>query len=71
MTSAESMAFKAGYLMACCNLVHSHDSPELAADILGEAGIKQADIAGMDLTEFDAKALAEIRRARREDPISN
>lgn len=70
MTEAETRAFKAGYLLACCNLVHSHDRPDLASDVLGEADIAAADVADMDLTDFDAKALAEIRAARpNADPL--
>lgn len=64
-----SAEFKGGYLLACCNLVHLHDRPCLASDVLGEAGITEADVAAMDLTDFDAKALSEIRAARQTDPL--
>jgi hypothetical protein len=72
MTKAEDLAFKTGYLLACCNLVNLHDEPGLACDVLAEAGIKQADVKEMDLCDFDAKALKIIRKERPTlgDPIS-
>ena len=64
-------SFSNGYLLACCNLVNLHDRPELANDVLGEAGITQAEVKAMDLSEYDARALAKIREARPNlgDPI--
>lgn len=70
MTDAEEAAFKVGYLIVCCNLVNLHDEPFLAADVLYEAGITEADVKAMDLTEYDLRALREIRKARRDDPLS-
>lgn len=70
MSDAEKSAFKAGYLLACCNLVHLHDEDCLAADVLAEAGLTKADIRTMDLTDFDKRVLKKIRKARRNDPIS-
>jgi len=67
---AEALAFKAGYLIACCNIAHLHDEPGIACDVLAEAGITQADVKAMDLCEYDIKALTEIRRQRSDDPIS-
>lgn len=64
MTDAETAAFKAGYLLACCNLHNLHNEPGLACDVLAEAGITEADVAAMDLCDYDATALAEIRAAR-------
>jgi hypothetical protein len=70
MTEAETAAFKAGYLLACCNLVHLHKEPDIASDVLAEAGITKADVKAMDLTEYDRKVLREIRKARRLDPLT-
>lgn len=67
MTDAENAAFKAGYLLACCNLQNLHDQPGIACDVLAEAGITEADVAAMDLSDYDATALAEIRAARGPD----
>lgn len=64
MTEAETLAFKTGYLLACCNLRHLHDEPGMAYDILAEAGITQAEVDAMDLSEYDARALKAIRRGR-------
>lgn len=71
MTEAETLAFKTGYLIACCNLVNLHDEPCIASDVLAEAGITTADVRAMDLCEYDAKALRAIRKARpsHDDPI--
>jgi len=70
MTNAEKAAFNNGYLLACCNLANMHDRPCLAADVLAEAGITEADVKAMDLSEYDAGALEKIRNARRDDPLS-
>lgn len=69
---AEALAFKAGYLIACCNIAHLHDEPGIACDVLAEAGITQADVKAMELCDYDARALKEIRKQRPErgDPIS-
>jgi hypothetical protein len=69
---AEALAFKAGYLIACCNIVNLHDEPGIACDVLAEAGITQADVKAMDLCDYDARALKIIRKQRpdRGDPIS-
>lgn len=68
--SAEAQrAFLHGYLIACCNLQNLHDAPGMAADVLAEASITRADVRAMGLSEYDAKALREIRKGRGEDPI--
>lgn len=71
MTEAEALAFKTGYLIACCNLVHLHDEPGLACDVLAEGGINQADVKAMGLSGYDAEALKAIRKERptQGDPI--
>lgn len=66
---ARPSEFKAGYLLACCNIVNMHGEETIAADVLAEAGISEADIAGLDLCEDDAEALRLIRASRSEDPI--
>jgi hypothetical protein len=70
VTEAEEAAWKNGYLIACCNLANMHDRPSLAADVLAEAGITEAEAEAMGLSEYDARALAEIRKARPLDPLS-
>lgn len=70
MTEAEEAAWKNGYLIACCNLTNLHDRPELANDVLAEAGITKAEVKRMKLSDYDKRALREIRKARREDPLS-
>lgn len=69
MTDAERAAFNRGYLIACCNLANLHNEPCIASDVLLEAGISAAEVKAMDLTEYDMRALREIRRARTTDPI--
>lgn len=67
----ERAAFNHGYLLACCTLVNLRHAPEVACDVLGEAGITEAEVKAMDLTEYDARALARIRESRpaQGDPI--
>lgn len=69
MTDAENAAFNRGYLIACCNLANLHNEPCIASDVLLQAGISAAELGAMGLTEYDMKALREIRKARQTDPI--
>lgn len=69
MTDAEKMAFNHGYLIACCNIKHLHSEEIIACDVLAQLGLIQSDVDAMDLTEYDAEALAEIRTSRGDDPI--
>jgi hypothetical protein len=69
MTDAEKLAFNTGYLIACCNLVNMHDRPCLASDVLAEAGITEADVQAMGLTEYDQRALEKIRKGRAANPL--
>nr|WP_279184718.1 hypothetical protein [Acetobacter syzygii] len=61
--------FNAGYLIACCNIYNMHNEEGIAADILREAGIAEAEVKALDLNEYDAEALAAIRGAGNDDPI--
>lgn len=70
-TEAEILAWKQGYLMACCNLQSMFDRPGMAADVLGQASISQANIDAMGLCEFDLRELAKIRSDSKNDPISD
>ncbi|ANA12888.1 hypothetical protein [Acetobacter oryzifermentans] len=62
-------AFGNGYLIACCNIHNMHNEPSIAADILSQADITISEVMAMDLSEYDASALEEIRAARSNDPI--
>ncbi|WP_313030389.1 hypothetical protein [Brucella sp.] len=66
----EKKAFKAGYVLACCNVVHQHDEPTIAHDALGEIGVTKAEIKAMKLSEFDMKALRLIERDRASSPYA-
>lgn len=71
MTEAEALAFNQGYLTACCNIFNLHGEDCVAADVLAEAGISQAEVtAHYDLTDYDQKALDKIRKARSDDPLT-
>lgn len=71
MTEAEERAFNAGYVIACCNIYNLHGDACMASDVLIEAGITKSQVAAMDLSEYDTRALKEIRKARSEDPLRN
>ena len=60
----EKKAFKAGYVLACCNVVHQHDEPTIAHDALAELGVTKAEVKAMKLSKFDMKALRIIERDR-------
>ncbi|MGV0879479.1 hypothetical protein V6767_20300 [Martelella sp. FLE1502] len=66
----QALEYKRGYLIACCNLMNLHHDAPIAADVLAQCGITQADVDAMDLTEYDATALTAIRvKGRNFDPI--
>ncbi|PEN28156.1 hypothetical protein [Acetobacter fabarum] len=69
LASRKRENFNAGYLIACCNIVNMHNEEGIASDILAQAGITEAEVKALDLSEYDANALAEIRKASSEDPI--
>lgn len=62
--------FITGYLLACANLVHLHDRPGLAADVLHEAQITWADVQRLGLTDFDLAALRKIRQEKSRHPFA-
>ncbi|OUJ10149.1 hypothetical protein [Acetobacter okinawensis] len=69
MDASKRKNFNAGYLIACCNIYNLHNEEGIAADILREAGITEAEVKALDLNEYDAEALAVIRGAGNDDPI--
>ncbi|MFT8886530.1 MAG: hypothetical protein ABF946_10050 [Acetobacter papayae] len=69
LASSKRASFNAGYLIACCNVYNMHNEEGIASDILAQAGITEAEIEAVDLSEYDAAALTEIRKASGEDPI--
>lgn len=69
LASRKRENFNAGYLIACCNIANMHNEECIASDVLSQAGITEAEVKALDLSEYDANALVEIRKARSEDPI--
>ena len=59
--------FNAGYLLACCNISNMHNAESIASDVLNELGITEDEVKALDLSEYDAKALNKIRKARGND----
>ena len=49
--------FAAGYLIAVANIMHTHDQPTIALDVLGEAGFKRSVLGDLDLCDFDLTPL--------------
>ncbi|MET3602193.1 hypothetical protein [Martelella mangrovi] len=70
LEALRELEFKRGYLIACCNLVNLHHDTVVANDVLQQCGISENDVSRMNLTEYDAVALAEIREGRSFDPIT-
>ena len=58
--------FDIGYIMACCNIVHSHHAPEIAADVIGAIDPSREDILAMHFSMFDLRALVQMKQARPE-----
>lgn len=61
--------FNIGYTLACSNLVNLHDQPGIAADVMAQAGISWEEVEAMGLTEYDMKALREIKEERASEPF--
>lgn len=56
-------AFNHGYLIAVANIMHLHDEPVIAEDVLQESGLTEADIKRLRLDTYDAKPLRKLFRA--------
>jgi regulator of RNase E activity RraB len=68
MNKAEIKAFNSGYLIACTNAMNLHGNSVICANTLSQAGITQTQVDAMDLSKYDADALAKIREEN-PDPI--
>ena len=62
--------FNAGYVLACANLMHLHDQPTMAADVMAQAGITWAEIKRMDLGDYDMEALRKIKLETNSHPFA-
>ena len=68
--------FMAGYLIAVANIIHLHDEPVIAEDVLREAQVNRNILKGMDFADYDLKPLRalfheiERRDARRKSDRS-
>jgi hypothetical protein len=60
--TADEKEFRLGYVMAVANLMHLHDQPTIAADLLAEAGLTLPQIRGLGLSDFDMKPVAALFR---------
>lgn len=67
---AARRGFTRGYVIACCNVQHETRNSEIACNVLRQIGVTQAEIDVLDLTEFDALALAKIRAGGCGDPVA-
>ncbi len=68
LKAEREIEFQRGYTIACCNLEGLHGCSEVAFDVFSQAGVTRDEIARMDLTDYDLKALAEIEKGRRGSP---
>mgnify|MGYP006945864989 CR=1 FL=1 len=64
MTDAEKKAFDQGYVIACCNIVNLHNDDCVAADVFIEGSATMKDALSWGLTEYDLRALKQMREAR-------
>lgn len=53
-------SFMAGYLLAVANIVHTHDEPTIAEDVLRESGFDRGALDGLDLVDFDLDVLKHL-----------
>lgn len=56
--------FNAGYILACAAIVHLHDEPVVAADVMAELGVSWAAVRRLELSEYDMSALRKIKAER-------
>lgn len=59
---AKKDSFHHGYLIAVANIVHLHDEPTVARDVLQELGVTEGEIKRLDLCDYDAKPLRKLFR---------
>ncbi|MDH0126000.1 hypothetical protein N7376_18630 [Brucella intermedia GD04153] len=64
-------AFRSGYIIACCNIVHLHDEPNIAHDVLSELGITRSEVKALRLDNNDMDALREIEISYSADPYKS
>jgi hypothetical protein len=63
MSLTKEKSFTAGYVLAVANIVHTHDEPVIAEDVLRELGILEPELDGLDLTDFDLEVLRPLFRS--------
>ena len=69
MADAKNDPFVQGYLIAVANIVHLHDEPTIAEDVLRELQVNRRAI-DPDMNEYDAKVLRELfREIERKDNL--
>jgi len=49
--------FDFGYLIATANILHLHDNPVIAADVLGELNLNRNILKRFDLSDYDRQSL--------------
>ncbi|WP_153785374.1 hypothetical protein [Pseudomonas sp. EMN2] len=54
--------FEHGVLYAAAQVVRLHDEPQVAADVLKQAGLASADCSSLD--EYDKESLREVNTIR-------
>lgn len=66
--SQDKGAFEAGYLIAVANIVHLHDEPVIAVDVLRESGIRPNAVRRLKIDDYDASVLRRLfRQIRRQE----
>lgn len=58
--AAKTECFNFGYVLASANILHLHDEPVIASDVLREAGLGWSEITAMDLSDYDMDAIKVI-----------
>ena len=56
----EIKQFEAGVIIAAVNIVHLHDRPEIAADVLRDAGLSSFD--ARNYSEYDKESFRKINQ---------
>lgn len=67
MTRRNEQSFIAGYVLAVANIIHTHDEPTIAKDVLRELGSSAPALDDLDLTDFDLDVLKPLFAAVEDD----
>jgi hypothetical protein len=56
----DKVSFDIGYLMAVANIIHLHEEPTIATDVLRDGQVSRKTLESFDLSEYDVRVLTPL-----------